>query len=180
MASTMAKFGKTSTAMTRCPRMSATVIVVLLLTACSSTSLTRSDTLSFQQLLTEIGSSPDAGLSKIRRMIPNENTRVLTPNVIQPAPFTTSDGYVVERMTINLDRQQAARTYSFYVRQGNCMPLTAVPGFERAERRTKPPSHPIVRGSYADWLILLPGAVLSLIPQAHDENCIAHVSARRR
>lgn len=160
--------------------MSAMMIVVWLLVACSSTSQARPDTISFQQLLTEIGSSPDAGLSKIRRMVPSANTRILSPLVIQPAPFTTSDGYVVERMTINLDQQLAARTYSFYVRQGNCMPLTAVPGFERAERRSTPPSHPIVRGSYASWLILLPEAVLSLIPQSPDQACIAHVSVRRR
>lgn len=108
--------------------------------------------------------------------------QILAPYVHRPAPFATSDGYAVKRMIINLNLQKDVASYAFYLAEGKCMPLDAMPGFDQAKLRPTPNSPPgsLVRGSYRDWVLELPGAWVSVIPRADDQDCIARIGVDRR
>ena len=137
---------------------------------------------SLDSLLREIGGSQDGALSRIQHLVPDDGRLALSDRMRRPAPFATSDGYRIERISINLDLQDEVADYAFHVAAGKCMPLEAVPGFGQAQRRPVPTSPPgaLVKGSYQDWVLELPEAWVSIIPRAEDGNCIARVGVDRR
>ena len=151
---------------------------------CTTTAAPPRDAISLWQMLVEIGSSADGALSQVRDWVPDGEVEVLGLYVHRAAPFMTTDGYEVEGMIFNLDRQKEVRAYSLNLSRGGCMPLDAVPGFDRAELRPTPVyvSGPRVKKSPRDWRIELPQAWLYLVPQAEDDQCVARVrvSARRK
>ncbi|HIY70588.1 MAG TPA: hypothetical protein H9827_03885 [Candidatus Luteimonas excrementigallinarum] len=151
---------------------------------CTTTAAPPPDAISLRQMLVEIGSSADGALSQVRDWVPDGEVEVLGLYVHRAAPFMTTDGYEVEGMIFNLDRQKEVRAYSLNLSRGGCMPLDAVPGFDRAELRPTPVyvSGPRVKKSPRDWRIELPQAWLYLVPQAEDDQCVARVrvSARRK
>lgn len=152
-----------------------------LLSSCTTTEATRA-AVGVESLLEQIGLSADGALSRIRILLPSEGTRVLAPTMHRPAAFDTSDGYTVERISINLDLQEQVTSYAFHLAEGKCMPLDAMPGFDQAKLRPVPtyPPGSLVRGSYQDWVLDLPQAWVSIIPQANNRDCIARIGVDRK
>ena len=150
---------------------------------CTTTAAPPRDAISLRQMLVEIGSSPDGALSQVRDWVPDGEVEVLGLYVHRAAPFMTTDGDEVGGMTFNLDRQKKVRAYSFNLWRSGCMPLDAVPGFDRARLRPPSPSHPgsgVRWESSLNWQVELPEAWLSLIPKAQNNQCVASVLVRRK
>lgn len=164
-----------------CARLMAGLAIATLLASCSHPGHARSG-VSLAFLLREIGGSQDGALSRIQHLVPDDGRLALSDQMRRPASLATSDGYTIERISINMDLQDEVADYAFHVAAGKCMPLEAVPGFSQAQRRAAPTSPPgaLVKGSYQDWVLELPEAWVSIIPRAEDLSCIARVGVDRR